>query len=142
MPSSLPMGIRPVPICPDLSGRWQTERVSPPAAVSRAPISLDWVYDNTRLSRCSDAWTTARGNNGARINEGRAMGPNKLNTKTIDLEMLDVYVEARYILTTIEPADNGPVMNTYLVDQEGLNAFFRAYGEHGEFVVELKRVRP
>jgi hypothetical protein len=71
---------------------------------------------------------------------GSAMGPNKIKAKVIDLDILDVYVQARYVLKTIEPADNGPVMNTYLVDQEGLNAFFRAYGEHGEFVVELKRV--
>jgi len=69
------------------------------------------------------------------------MGLNKIKTKAIDLEMLDVYAGASYALTTIEPADDGLVINTYLADQEGLNAFFRSYGEHGEFVVELKRVK-
>jgi hypothetical protein len=76
----------------------------------------------------------------ARKNGERAMALNKIETKTIDLETLDVYAEASYVFKTIEAADNGVVMNAYLADQEGLNAFFRSYGEHGEFVVELKRV--
>lgn len=81
----------------------------------------------------------AREKRSARRNGESAMGLNKIKTKAIDLEMLDVYADASYVLKTIEPADSGPVMNIYLVDQEGLNAFFRSYGEHGEFVVELKR---
>ncbi len=140
MPGSLPVGIRPTPTCPDLSGRRQTERLGPPESAVRAPDRSDWVYDNTRLARCSDAKAMAREKRSARRNGESAMGLNKIKTKAIDLVMLDVYAEASYVLKTIEPADSGPAMNTYLVDQEGLNAFFRAYGEHGEFVVELKRV--
>jgi hypothetical protein len=68
------------------------------------------------------------------------MGLNKIETKSIDLETLDVYAEASYVFTTIEAVANGVVMNTYLADQEGLNAFFRSYGEHGEFVIQLERV--
>lgn len=82
----------------------------------------------------------AKGKRSARHDGEEAMGLNKIKTKAIDLAMLDAYAEASYVLTTIEPADNGLVINTYLTDQEGLNSFFRSYGEHGEFVVELKRV--
>jgi hypothetical protein len=81
-----------------------------------------------------------RGERSPRQRGETAMGLNKIETKTIDLEMLDVYAEASYVFKTIEAADSGVVMNTYLADQEGLNAFFRSYGEHGEFVVELRRV--
>jgi hypothetical protein len=67
-------------------------------------------------------------------------GLNKIETKEIELETLDLYSESSYLLKTIEPLGDGLIMNTYLVDQEGLNGFFGSYGEHGEFVVELKRL--
>jgi hypothetical protein len=92
------------------------------------------------LSNLMESKAMAGGKRGARQNGEGAMGLNKIETKSIDLKTLDVYAEASYALKTIEPSDNGLVMNTYLADQEGLNAFFRSYGEHGEFVVELKRV--
>jgi hypothetical protein len=66
-------------------------------------------------------------------------GLNKIESKTIELETLDLYSESSYLLTTIELMDDGLIMNTYLVDQEGLNTFFGSYGEHGEFAIELKR---
>jgi len=67
-------------------------------------------------------------------------GLNKIESKEIDLDTLDLYSESRYLLKTIEPMDDGLIMNTYLVDQEGLNRFFGSYGEHGEFVIELQRL--
>lgn len=65
---------------------------------------------------------------------------NKIETKAVELETVALYSEASYLLKTIEPLDDGLVMNTYLVDQEGLNTFFGSYGDHGEFVIELMRV--
>ena len=67
-------------------------------------------------------------------------GLNKIESQEIELDTLDLYSESSYLLKTIEPMDDGLIMNTYLVDQEGLNNFFGSYGEHGEFVVELKRL--
>jgi hypothetical protein len=69
-----------------------------------------------------------------------AHGLNKIESKAIELETLDLYSESSYLLRTIAPVDDGLIMNTYLVDQEGLNTFFGSYGEHGEFVIELKRL--
>jgi len=67
-------------------------------------------------------------------------GLNKIESKEIELDTLDLYSESSYLLKTIEPIDDGLIMNTYLVNQEGLNGFFGSYGEHGEFVIELKRL--
>jgi hypothetical protein len=67
-------------------------------------------------------------------------GLNKIESKAIELGTLDLYSESSYLLRTIAPMDDGLLMNTYLVDQEGLNTFFGSYGEHGEFVIELKRL--
>jgi hypothetical protein len=67
-------------------------------------------------------------------------GLNKIESKAIEMDTLDLYSESSYLLKTIEPMNEGLIMNTYLVDQEGLNTFFGSYGEHGEFVIELKRL--
>lgn len=67
-------------------------------------------------------------------------GLNKIESQEIGLDTLDLYSGSSYLLKTIEPMDDGLIMNTYLVDQEGLNSFFGSYGEHGEFVIELKRL--
>ena len=67
-------------------------------------------------------------------------GLDKIESKAIEMDALDLYSESRYLLKTIEPMNEGLIMNTYLVDQEGLNTFFGSYGEHGEFVIELKRL--
>jgi len=67
-------------------------------------------------------------------------GLNKIESEAIELDTLDLYSESSYLLKTIELMNDGLIMNTYLVDQEGLNSFFGSYGEHGEFVIELKRL--
>jgi len=67
-------------------------------------------------------------------------GLNKIESKAIELDTLDLYSESSYLLKTIESMDDGLIMNTYLVDQDGLNSFFGSYGEHGEFVIEVKRL--
>ena len=78
-----------------------------------------------------------------RFRRGEIMGLhglNKIESQEIELDTLDLYSGSSYLLKTIELTDDGLLMNTYLVDQEGLNSFFGSYGEHGEFVVELKRL--
>jgi hypothetical protein len=78
-----------------------------------------------------------------RAAEGGSMGFHgltKIESQEIELDTIDLYSESSYLLKTIEPIDDGLIMNTYLVDQDGLNSFFGSYGEHGEFVIELRRV--
>ena len=80
---------------------------------------------------------------GVRRRRGKVMalhGLNKIESQEIELDTLDLYSESSYLLKTIEPMDDGLIMNTYLVNQDGLNNFFGSYGEHGEFVIELKRL--
>jgi hypothetical protein len=95
------------------------------------------------LRHCQPQSEREVGRLGVRRRRGKVMalhGLNKIESQEIELDTLDLYSESRYLLKTIEPMDDGLIMNTYLVDQEALNNFFGSYGEHGEFVIELKRL--
>ena len=62
-------------------------------------------------------------------------------SKIVDPSVVDEYRHAKYRLTTLIPyADDSPIQNVRILDQNGLDAFFEGYEEFAEFVVELIRV--
>lgn len=61
--------------------------------------------------------------------------------KIIDPSVVDEYRHARYQLTTLIPyADDTPIQNVRILDQDGLDAFFEGYEEFAEFAIDLRRV--
>jgi len=60
----------------------------------------------------------------------------------IDRSILDEYSKARYRLTTVIPyAEDPPVQNVRILDQEGLDAFLEGYDQFAEFIVDLRRIK-
>lgn len=59
----------------------------------------------------------------------------------IDPSTLDEYSKGRYRLTTVIPyAEDLPVQNVRILDQEGLDTFFEGYDQFAEFIVDLRRI--
>jgi len=62
-------------------------------------------------------------------------------SKIIHPSLVDEYRNALYQLTTLIPyADETPVQNVRILDQDRLDAFFEGYEEFAEFVIDLRRV--
>ena len=60
----------------------------------------------------------------------------------IDRSILDEYGKARYRLTTVIPyAEDPPVQNVRILDQEGLDACLEGYDQFAEFIVDLRRIK-
>ena len=59
----------------------------------------------------------------------------------IDPSVVDEYRQVRYRLTTVIPyAEDSPVQNVRILDQEGLDAFFEDYDQFAEFIVDLRKI--
>lgn len=61
-------------------------------------------------------------------------------TMQVSGEEVTRFEKAKYRVTTIIPYSENPVRNIRYLNQEGLDEFLEGYGEHGEFVVEIKSV--
>lgn len=57
--------------------------------------------------------------------------------EVITRQQVDVYSRTRYRVRTVVPLVDEPYMNTYTLDQQGLDALLDGYGEYAEFIVEL-----
>lgn len=69
-----------------------------------------------------------------------ALGENPEST-VIDQSTVDDYLQVRYRLTTIIPyAEDPPIKNVRILNQEGLDSFFEGYEQFAEFVVDLRRI--
>jgi hypothetical protein len=50
------------------------------------------------------------------------------------------YRGAHYKITTVVPLSENPVKKVKIVDQAGLNSFFKDYSDFGEFVVDIRMI--
>ena len=60
--------------------------------------------------------------------------------ETIDQNVVNVYQNADYVLTTITPLVNSPQRNTYKLNQAELEAFLEGYEDYAEFIIELRMI--
>lgn len=66
---------------------------------------------------------------------------DELESRIIDPSVVEEHRHARYRLTTLIPyAEDTPVQNVRILDQDGLDAFFEGYEEFAEFIIDLTRV--
>lgn len=70
----------------------------------------------------------------------RALRPS--DTAEITPADAEAYQGAMYRVTTVVPLAEHPVRNTYVLDQQGLDAFLEGYHEYGEFLVAIETVSP
>jgi hypothetical protein len=55
---------------------------------------------------------------------------------------LNLFLSARYRITTIIPAMENPTLRTRVVDQEGLDELLEGYDEYAEFLVSIEPLSP
>jgi hypothetical protein len=62
-----------------------------------------------------------------------------IESKAIGTSEVDIYLSARYRLTTIIPFRENPVMNVYLFTKEELDHFLEGYDQYTEFLVSVEQ---
>jgi len=62
-----------------------------------------------------------------------------IESKSIGSDEIDIYLSARYRVTTIIPFKENPVMNIYLLTKEELNDFLEGYDQYAEFLVSVEQ---
>ncbi len=66
--------------------------------------------------------------------------PNPKESVVITQDEVERYQSATFRVMTIVPYLEGPVRNTYYLNQEGVDQFLENYNEFAEFVVEITRL--
>lgn len=74
------------------------------------------------------------------LTQDRVLAPAKRDV--ITHEERGWYSEARYRVTTIVPLVDNPTRNTYLMDQDGLDAFLEGYETYAEFLIGIEPLLP
>jgi hypothetical protein len=62
-----------------------------------------------------------------------------IESKSIGINEIDIYLSAKYRVTTIIPFKENPVMNIYLLTKEELNDFLGGYDQYAEFLVSVEQ---
>jgi hypothetical protein len=62
-----------------------------------------------------------------------------IESKSIGIDEIDIYLSSRYKVTTIIPLKEKPVMNVYLLTKEELNDFLKGYDQYVEFLVSVEQ---
>lgn len=62
-----------------------------------------------------------------------------IESKAIGRSEVDIYLSAKYRLTTIIPFREHPVMNVYLFTKEELDHFLEGYDQFTEFLVSVEQ---
>jgi len=62
-----------------------------------------------------------------------------IESKAIGASEVDIYLSAKYRLTTILPFRENPVMNVYLFTKEELDHFLEGYDQYTEFLVSVEQ---
>ncbi len=62
-----------------------------------------------------------------------------IESKAIGSDEVDIYVSSKYLVRTIIPFKENPVMNVYLFTKEELNTFLEGYDQYAEFIVSVEQ---
>ncbi len=62
-----------------------------------------------------------------------------IESKAIERREVDIYLSAKYRLTTIIPFRERPVMNVYLFTKEEFDHFLEGYDQYTEFLVSVEQ---
>lgn len=61
-----------------------------------------------------------------------------IESKSIGIDEVDIYLSSRYRVTTIIPFKENPVMNVYLLTQEELNDFLKGYNQYAGLLISVE----
>ncbi len=62
-----------------------------------------------------------------------------IESKSIGIDEVDIYLSSRYKVTTIIPFKEKAVMNVYLFAKEELDDFLKGYDRYKEFVISVEQ---